>query len=76
VGPVGGDGRDEAVELIALLLELLYEALDGALGKRLGLAALEGDQSGLTDERVAFLLIDYPNVLIFLQIPPQKNNKY
>ena len=41
VGAVGGDGRDEAVQLVPLLLQLLHEALDRALGERLGLTALQ-----------------------------------
>lgn len=37
---VGGDGGDEAVQLIPLLLQLLHQTLDGALGKTLALPAL------------------------------------
>ena len=35
VGPIGGDGRDEAVQLISLLLQLLHQALNGPLGEGL-----------------------------------------
>lgn len=37
---VGGDGCDERVQLILLLLQFLDEALDGPLGEALVLAAL------------------------------------
>ena len=40
MGAVGGDGGDEAVQLVPLLLQLLHEALDRALRERLGLATL------------------------------------
>lgn len=40
VGPVGCDGRDERVQLVALLLQLLHQRLYGPFGKALALAAL------------------------------------
>lgn len=40
VRPVGRDGRDQRVQLIALLLQLLHQRLDGSLGKALALPAL------------------------------------
>ena len=40
VSAVGGDGGDEAVQLVPLLLQLLHQALDRALRERLGLATL------------------------------------
>ena len=41
MGAVGGDGGDEAVQLVPLLLQLFHEALDCALRERLGLASLQ-----------------------------------
>lgn len=38
--PVGGDGGDEGVQLVLLLLQLLHQALDGPLGEALVLSAL------------------------------------
>ena len=37
---VGGDGGDERVQLVLLLLQLLHQALDRPLGEALALAAL------------------------------------
>ena len=41
MGPVGRDGRDEAVQLVPLLLQLLDQALDRAFAETLGFATLE-----------------------------------
>ena len=38
--PVRGDGRDQTVQFVSLLLQLLHQGLDGSLGERLGLTAL------------------------------------
>ena len=40
MSPVGGDGRDEGVELVLLLFQLFHQALDGPFGKRLALPSL------------------------------------
>lgn len=40
VSPIGGDSCNERVKFVFFLLQLLHQALDGALGKRLALAAL------------------------------------
>ena len=40
VGAVRGDRRDERVQLISLLLQLLHQGLDGSLAKWFGLASL------------------------------------
>lgn len=40
MGSVGGDGSDEGVELVFLLLQLFHQALDGAFGKGFALASL------------------------------------
>ena len=40
MGSTGGDGRDEAVQLVAFLLQLLHQTLDGTFGEALTLAAL------------------------------------
>lgn len=40
MGSIGGNGRDEGVELVFFLLEFLHQALDGPLCERLALAAL------------------------------------
>lgn len=37
---VGGDGGDERIQLVFLLLQFLHQTLDGPLGERLALAAL------------------------------------
>ena len=41
MGPVGRDGRDEAVQLVPLLLQLLDQALDRAFAETLRFATLE-----------------------------------
>lgn len=40
MSPIGGDSCNERVKFVFFLLQLLHQALDGALGKRLALAAL------------------------------------
>ena len=40
VDAVGGDGSDERVQLVLLLLQLLHQAFDGSLGEALVLTAL------------------------------------
>lgn len=37
---VGGDGRDEGIQLVFLLLQLFYQTFDGSLGEALALASL------------------------------------
>lgn len=37
---VGGDGGDERIQLVFLLLQFLHQTLDGPFGERLALAAL------------------------------------
>ena len=37
----GGDGGDQVVQLLPLLLQLLHQGLDGPLGEGLALAALQ-----------------------------------
>ena len=50
-GAVRGDGRDERVQLVPLLLELLHEALDGRPGEALRLAALTVVHQAVDDRR-------------------------
>ena len=42
---VGGDGRDQGVQLIPLLLQLLHQALDCTPGKRFSLPTLPGNNT-------------------------------
>lgn len=46
---VGGDGGDEGVQLVLLLLQLLHQALDGALGEAFVLAALPVTHEAVDD---------------------------
>lgn len=49
VDAVGGDGSDERVQLILLLLQLLHQALDRPLGKAFVLAALSVAHKAVDD---------------------------
>ena len=47
--PVGGDGGDQAVQFITLLLQLLHQALDGSLGEALALPTLSVAHEAMHD---------------------------
>ncbi len=49
MGSIGGDRRDEGVELVFLLLQLFHQALDGPLGERLALATLSVTHEAVHD---------------------------
>lgn len=55
MGPVGGDGRDEGVELVFFLLQLFHQALDGSLGERLALAALSVTHQAVHDAQTGVI---------------------
>lgn len=55
MGPIGGDGCDEGVELVFFLLQLFHQALDGPLGKRLALTALSVTHQAVHDAQAGVI---------------------
>lgn len=54
---VGGDGGDERVQLVLLLLELLHQALDGTLGETLILATLPVAHEAVHDAQAGIVAV-------------------
>lgn len=52
---VGGDGRDESVQLIFLLLQLLHKALDRSLREGLALSALSVTHQTVHDAKAGIV---------------------
>lgn len=57
VNSVGGDGGDERVQLVLLLLQLLYQALYGTLGKALVLTALSVAHEAVHDAQAGIVAV-------------------
>lgn len=55
VDTVGGDGSDEGIQLVLLLLELLHQALDGSLGKALVLSPLPVAHEAVDDAEASII---------------------
>lgn len=55
MSPVGGDSRDERVELIFFLLQLFHQALDGPLGKGFALATLPVTHQAVHDAQACIV---------------------
>ncbi len=52
---IGGDGSDEWVQLILLLLQLLHQALDGTLGEALILSTLPVAHEAVDDAEAGII---------------------
>lgn len=52
---IGGDGSDERVQLVLLLLQLLHQTLDGALSKALVLPALPVAHEAVDDAEAGII---------------------
>lgn len=52
---IGGNGSDERVQLVLLLLQLFYQALDGTLGKALVLSALPMAHEAVDDAEAGII---------------------
>jgi len=55
MGSICGDGCDERIQLIFLLLQFLHQALDGPLGKRLTLATLSVAHQAVHDAQAGIV---------------------